>query len=102
MMYSPSPALFLEAKISGSTRNGALLSPRKRTYERVKPGFIPLGKSLGNGEADKCVFQFDSNFPHYRQVKLLSRAEQLRKYYQTYHHYSDDAGGKWNQRHDYY
>ncbi|KAF3891203.1 DUF3445 domain-containing protein [Tolypothrix bouteillei VB521301] len=75
-----------------ASENSACYFPLENGRYEVKPGFIPLGKSLGNGEADKCVFQFDSNFPHYRQVKLLSRAEQLRKYYQTYH-YSDAVAG---------
>ncbi len=51
-------------------------------YE-VKPGMIPLGFDLGAGEFDTKVFQIDSNFGKYRQVKLLARRENLAKYYQT-------------------
>lgn len=51
-------------------------------YE-VKPGMMPFGTCLGNGQADQQVFQIDENFEHYRQAKLLARAERLSKYYQT-------------------
>lgn len=49
----------------------------------VKPGLVPLGTDFGNGSADRQVFQFDSSFAHYRQMKLMARAERLSKYYQT-------------------
>lgn len=54
-------------------------------YE-VKPGLMPLGVDLGNDRIDQQVFQIDSNFAHYRQAKLLARAECLSKYYQTYNY----------------
>ncbi len=56
-------------------------------YE-VKPGLVTFGTDFGNEAADRQVFQFDSSFTHYRQMKRLARAEQLSKYYQT-HHYTD-------------
>lgn len=52
----------------------------------VKPGLVPLGTDFGNGAADQQVFQFDCSFAHYRQMKLMARAEQLSKYYQTNHY----------------
>ncbi|MBW4579804.1 MAG: DUF3445 domain-containing protein [Tildeniella nuda ZEHNDER 1965/U140] len=58
----------------------------------VKPGLVPLGTDFGNGNADRQVFQFDSNFVHYRQMKRLARAERLSKYYQT-HDYTDAVAG---------
>ncbi|OUL29759.1 hypothetical protein BV372_22685 [Nostoc sp. T09] len=60
-------------------------------YE-VKPGMMAFGSCLGNGEADGQVFQIDENFAHYRQAKLLARAERLSKYYQT-HNYSKAVAG---------
>jgi dimethylamine monooxygenase subunit A len=51
-------------------------------YE-VKPGMMPFGCCLGNGEADQQVFQIDGHFTHYRQNKILARGERLSKYYQT-------------------
>ncbi|BAZ52350.1 hypothetical protein NIES4103_50100 [Nostoc sp. NIES-4103] len=54
-------------------------------YE-VKPGMMLLASCFGNGQADGQVFQIDENFAHYRQAKLLARAERLSKYYQTYNY----------------
>ena len=56
--------------------------PASGQYE-VKPGLFRLGQDLGNGPADARVFQFDGNFPLFRQTKLMARAERLEKYYQT-------------------
>jgi hypothetical protein len=58
----------------------------------VKPGLIPFGSDLGNGEAARQVFQIDGNFAHYRQAELLARAERLSKYYQTYNYSPTVAG----------
>lgn len=60
-------------------------------YE-VKPGMMPFGTCLGNGQADQQVFQIDDNFTHYRQAKLLARAERLSKYYQTCNYSKAVAG----------
>ncbi|BAY89113.1 MULTISPECIES: heme-dependent oxidative N-demethylase family protein [unclassified Tolypothrix] len=60
-------------------------------YE-VKPGMMAFGTCFGNAEADGQVFQIDENFAHYRQAKLLARAERLSKYYQT-HKYSKAVAG---------
>jgi hypothetical protein len=51
-------------------------------YE-VKPGLFRFSKSLGGGDADKHVFQFDHTFPRYRAAKLANRAERLGKYFCT-------------------
>lgn len=51
-------------------------------YE-VAPGLKPLGTSFGNGEADRRVFQIDSEFARYRRNKLACRAERLDKYFRT-------------------
>ena len=45
---------------------------------------MPLGTDLGNGEADRRVFQIDDRFAEYRAEKLIARRERLDKYYQTY------------------
>lgn len=60
-------------------------------YE-VKPGLMPFGTDFGNGLLDRQVFQLDDHFPHYRQMKLLARAERLSKYYQTCN-YSETVAG---------
>lgn len=52
-------------------------------YE-VKPGLVTFDTDFGNEATDQQVFQFDSSFTHYRQMKLAARAEQLSKYYQTH------------------
>jgi hypothetical protein len=49
-------------------------------YE-VAAGLRPLGTDFGNGDTDRKVFQFDSEFPRYRRTKELARAERLEKYY---------------------
>jgi dimethylamine monooxygenase subunit A len=91
-MHLPPHNLFLEAKTVEASENSTCYFPLENGRYEVKPGFIPLGKSLGDGEADKRVFQFDGNCPHYRHVKVLSRGERLSKYYQTYN-YSDKVAG---------
>jgi hypothetical protein len=60
-------------------------------YE-VKPGMLPFGYDLGNGQADKRIFQIDDNFQNYRQAKLLARRERLSKYYQTCNYSKAVAG----------
>lgn len=49
-------------------------------YE-VAPGLMRLGKDLGNGQADHCVFQIDRAFGEYRRRKLDARMENLDTYY---------------------
>ena len=46
----------------------------------VTPGLFPLGKDFGNGPADARLFQFDSEFPRFRDNKLSCRAERFGKY----------------------
>ncbi|MBD2564358.1 DUF3445 domain-containing protein [Nostoc linckia FACHB-391] len=60
-------------------------------YE-VKPGMMPFGFCFGNTQSDQQVFQIDDDFTHYRQIKLLSRAERLNKYYQTCNYSQTVAG----------
>lgn len=91
-MHSPSHTFFLEPKTVEASDGCACYFPLEKGRYEVQPGFIPLNSNLGNGEVDKQVFQFDNNFAHYRQVKLISRAEQLSKYYQT-SDYSDTVAG---------
>jgi hypothetical protein len=49
-------------------------------YE-VAAGLRPLSTDFGNGDLDRKVFQFDSEFPRYRRTKELARADRLEKYY---------------------
>jgi hypothetical protein len=91
-MQALTDSLLVEAKTVEASVGVPCYFPLEKGVYEVKPGLIPFGSCLGNGEADKRVFQIDGNFPHYRQVKLLARAERLNKYYQTYN-YSDAVAG---------
>ncbi|MFH7030298.1 MAG: heme-dependent oxidative N-demethylase family protein [Heteroscytonema crispum UTEX LB 1556] len=75
--------LLEEVKTVEASSGSACYFPLDNGRYEVKPGLMPLGSSLGNGEADRQVFQIDGNFFEYRQVKLAARAERLSKYYQT-------------------
>jgi len=92
VMQTFADSFFQEAKTVEASSASACYFPLDNGRYEVKPGFIPFGSCLGNGEADKQVFQIDGNFAHYRQVKLLARAERLSKYYQTCN-YSDGVAG---------
>jgi dimethylamine monooxygenase subunit A len=76
-------SLLLEAKTVETSENCACYFPVSQGRYEVKPGLRPLGWDFGNGEADKQVFQIDSNFAHYLQMKQKARSEKLSKYYQT-------------------
>ncbi|ARV59001.1 hypothetical protein BZZ01_10450 [Nostocales cyanobacterium HT-58-2] len=82
-----------EAKTVEASNGLPCYFPLENGRYEVKPGLISFGSDLGQGEADKQVFQIDENFAHYRNVKLLARAERLSKYYQTYN-YDDTVPGK--------
>lgn len=58
---------------------------------QVKVGLSRLGKDFGNGRVDRHAFQFDYQWPRYRQAKLSARAESLKKYYATDAHLSPRA-----------
>ena len=83
VMHTLAESWLHEAKTVEALNGSACYFPLDNGRYEVKPGFIPFGSCLGNGEADKQVFQIDGNFAHYRQTKLLARAERLSKYYQT-------------------
>lgn len=80
-------SLLAEVRIDAAN-NAACYFPLDKGRYEVKPGLMLFGSNLGNDRADKQVFQIDSNFEHYRQAKLLARAERLSKYYQTYNYYA--------------
>lgn len=92
IMQTFANSFFQEAKTVEASNGSACYFPLDNGRYEVKPGFMPLGSCLGNGEADKQVFQIDGNFAHYRQTKLLARAERLSKYYQTYNYSHGVAG----------
>lgn len=73
----------MEAQTINIFDDAAVYFPLMNGRYEVKPGMLPFGSDLGNGEADKQVFQIAQNFHHYRQAKLLARGERLSKYYQT-------------------
>lgn len=78
-------SLLAEVRIEAANVAACYFPLDNGRYE-VKPGLMPFGTDLGNDRADKQVFQIDSNFAHYRQAKLLARAEKLSKYYQNYNY----------------
>jgi len=84
--------LFQEASTMEVTKASACYFPIMSGRYEVKPGMIPFGSCLVNGQADQQVFQIDDNFTHFRQVKLLARAERLSKYYQTCNYSKAVAG----------
>jgi len=63
--------------------DGARYFPAASGIYDVKPGLVPLGTDMGNGDRDGQVFQFDEGFADYRRAKLAARSERLGKYYQT-------------------
>lgn len=91
-MRSLADNLLQEASTVEISDASACYFPLSNGRYEVKPGLIPFGSDLGNGEADRQVFQIDGNFAHYRQAKLLARAERLSKYYQTYNYSPKIAG----------
>ncbi|MBH8553162.1 DUF3445 domain-containing protein [Nostocaceae cyanobacterium CENA357] len=84
--------LLLEAQTVEAFNGEVSYFPLMNGRYEVKPGMMPFGSCLGNNEADGQVFQIDENFKHYRQMKLLARAERLSKYYQT-SNYSQAVAG---------
>jgi dimethylamine monooxygenase subunit A len=89
---SPLPIELQEAKTVEEVPDAAWYFPLETGKYEVKPGLMPLGTHLGNGEADQRVFQIDQQFAHYHQVKRLARVERLHKYYQVWN-YSDTVAG---------
>jgi hypothetical protein len=76
-------AMWQQVRTKEASQNCARYFPLSNGRYEVKPGLIPFGSDLGNGIADRRVFQIDDNFADYREAKLLARAERLSKYYQT-------------------
>ena len=74
--------LFQEVKTVEELQDSACYFPIQNGRYEVKPGMMPLSASFGN-EADSKLFQFDSNFHRYRQVKLAARKSCLSKYSQV-------------------
>jgi hypothetical protein len=86
-MRSLTETLLQEVKTVEASDRSAIYFPLDSGRYEVKPGLFPLDTCFGNGNLDRQVFQIDSNFTDYRQIKLAARAEHLSKYYQT-HNYS--------------
>ena len=68
-------------------RDQAQYFPLSKGIYDVKPGLITFGTDLGNGAADRQLFQIDDYHAAYRNAKLAAREERLGKYYQV-HGYS--------------
>ena len=75
-----------ELRLSASRDQAQYFPPSNGVYD-VKPGLIAFGTDLGNGAADRQLFQIDDYHTSYRNAKLAAREERLSKYYQV-HHYS--------------
>ena len=75
--------LFQAVKTVEELKDSACYFPLQNGRYEVKPGMMSLGSSFGNNEVDNRLFQIDSNFYDYRQVKLAARKSCLKKYYQT-------------------
>ncbi|HWD38661.1 MAG TPA: heme-dependent oxidative N-demethylase subunit alpha family protein [Fimbriimonas sp.] len=58
----------------------ARYSPWSKGVYEVAPNLRPFGFDFGNGELDRKLFQFDSEFARYRESKLRSLAERGGKY----------------------
>ncbi|MBD2342554.1 heme-dependent oxidative N-demethylase family protein [Anabaena subtropica] len=82
----------MEAQTVEKFDGTAIYFPLMNGRYEVKPGMEAFGCDLGNGQADKQVFQIDECFADYRQAKLLARGERLSKYYQTCN-YTQAVGG---------
>lgn len=54
--------------------------PLEKGLYEVAPGLRSLGFDFGNGAADARLFQFDTDFPLYRENKIACRRERLGKY----------------------
>jgi len=58
----------------------ARYTPWTRGLYEVAPGLKPFGTDFGNGEADRRVFQIDSNFELYAENKRRALRERRGKY----------------------
>jgi hypothetical protein len=81
--------LFLEVKTVEELQDSACYFPIQNGRYEVKPGMMSLDMNFGN-QADSKLFQLDSNFDSYRQIKLAARKSCLSKYFQTFN-YSDSV-----------
>ncbi len=75
--------LFQEVKTVEELKDSAYYFPLENGRYEVKPGMMPFGSNFGNHEVDNYLFQIDSNYHKYREVKLAARNSSLTKYYQT-------------------
>lgn len=83
---------FQEARTVEASSSAACYFPLMSGRYEVKPGMMAFGSCFGNTPTDQQVFQIDDDFTHYRQIKLLARAERLNKYYQTCNYSQTVAG----------
>ncbi len=84
--------MFQEVRTVEASNSAAYYFPLMSGRYEIKPGMMAFGSCLGNTQADQQVFQIDDNFTHYRQAKLLARAERLSKYYQICNYSKAVAG----------
>ncbi|MBV6626700.1 MAG: DUF3445 domain-containing protein [Rivularia sp. (in: Bacteria)] len=81
--------LLLEVKTVEESQDSAGYFPLQNGRYEIKPGMMPLDTDFSN-QSDSKLFQLDSNFNSYRQVKLAARKSSLSKYYQIYN-YNDSV-----------
>ncbi|AFY54762.1 Protein of unknown function (DUF3445) [Rivularia sp. PCC 7116] len=77
--------LLLEVKTVEESKDSAAYFPLQNGRYEIKPGMMPFDTDFGN-QSDSKLFQLDSNFESYRQVKLAARKSSLSKHYQTYNY----------------
>jgi hypothetical protein len=66
--------------IAPASRPASYFPPSRGVYD-VGPGLHVFGTDFGNGDADRRLFQIDTEYCRYRAAKLAARAERLGKYY---------------------
>jgi hypothetical protein len=90
-METEPSALTAEIQLSEGCYQAQYFPLSKGVYE-VTPGLMAFGTDLGNGAADRQLFQVDDHYAPYRRAKLEARAEALDKYYAT-HQYPPAVAG---------
>lgn len=63
-----------------SPQSPAAYFPLRSGRYTVTPSLHRLGTDFGNGERDACLFQFDREFPRFRENKRRCRSERFLKY----------------------
>ncbi|MEZ6055090.1 MAG: DUF3445 domain-containing protein [Planctomycetaceae bacterium] len=76
--------------MSASLPQPATYFPFEKGSYDVLPGLRPFGDDFGNGAADNCVFQIDSQFHQFRAAKLHARSTSLSRHV-LFQQFSEEA-----------